>query len=563
MLEVAIDVFRTLMWSLIEVILFIVDTVWEVILRVATLDFARSVDISSWYGLIILFLVFFIVFRFIKITIKYLFDEDYREKAKISKVILMLCFASLLSGLIPIVFEGFCSISTDAIENIGTFLPAEQQEVKMSTIILEAGKVDLTNPQEEQGTVPTDISDGFDINEKQDGEYRYFSNTSSLILVLFVAFVFVLIFCVVALQIAQRFFTVICKYLFAPYVVASLIDPEDNTFTTWMKMLSGDLMLNWIQIYGMYLIMYLCNSTSIHSALGNDFIAILSRIVMCIGGVFAVMELPSIVASITGGSGRGIMQSIHDMQTLTGMVTAAGYTGKAVTSFAAKSGLKLGVGGLNLAAATGQGTMSALGNMSKEYKSALSSGATPLAAAGVTAGSMVMNSKPVTGAKKVISNAKESVGNAWNNAKATLNGYGSDSSLNSNSSGGINGSTSGQTVYGEAGSGYQDTSSDLTSFNTGSAKSEAIGDSFSSSVNPVSVNDVTPVNSADMNYQLDMSAAKYYGIDNPQQYKPDELKKILRKKGHSVFSTSNKGSNSLSKGSNKLYKVNLNNNRKE
>ena len=40
--------------------------------------------------------------------------------------------------------------------------------------------------------------------------------------------------------------SVICsmKYLLAPYMVASIIDPEDNSFDTWLRSIGGDLIAN-------------------------------------------------------------------------------------------------------------------------------------------------------------------------------------------------------------------------------------------------------------------------------------------------------------------------------
>ena len=104
------------------------------------------------------------------------------------------------------------------------------------------------------------------------------SNLSSIILEILLSIVALFIFAMTALQIAMR--SVICsmKYLLAPYMVASIIDPEDKSFGTWVRSISGDLIANFCQIYFTYFVLMLCSNSAIQNALGNDWTGISARL---------------------------------------------------------------------------------------------------------------------------------------------------------------------------------------------------------------------------------------------------------------------------------------------
>lgn len=52
------------------------------------------------------------------------------------------------------------------------------------------------------------------------------------------------IFALTAIQIAMRSIICLIKYLLAPYMVATIINPEANSFGTWLRSIGGNLIAN-------------------------------------------------------------------------------------------------------------------------------------------------------------------------------------------------------------------------------------------------------------------------------------------------------------------------------
>lgn len=75
-------------------------------------------------------------------------------------------------------------------------------------------------------------------------------------------------------------------------MVASIIDPEDNSFGTWLRSIGGDLISNFCQIYFTYFVLVLCSNSSIQNSLGNDWI-----------GKFAYQTGKSMTASYNDAGG--------------------------------------------------------------------------------------------------------------------------------------------------------------------------------------------------------------------------------------------------------------------
>lgn len=113
-------------------------------------------------------------------------------------------------------------------------------------------------------------ADDFDINEKSDGNYVYFSTWSSLFLLIVESILCCYIFVLIGITVGKRIFDIAYKYLLAPYVVAASIEPDDRTFGLWVKLLIADFITNFAQIYAVYFVLYLCNNATIQGMLGQD-----------------------------------------------------------------------------------------------------------------------------------------------------------------------------------------------------------------------------------------------------------------------------------------------------
>ncbi len=360
------DFFRGILFSFAQCFLFIFDVVWECVKRIITLDL--SSNLLQWFMLIVTFIFMFLIFRITKIFIKNMFDEEYRMRFNIGQFLIKIMLASFAIGFTPIAFSYVSQTTSQLIGHIEYFIPSEDQNIKNLTpskILLQVGRIDTSDISADL-TPEIDVSaDNFDINAKDENDnYIYFSTYTSLFLLIVESIAGCFIFVMIAIMVAQRFFAIAYKYLLAPYPISGLIDNEDKSFSTWMKMILGDFMMNFAQVYGVYLTIYLCNNASIQRALGNDVIGICAKIIFFLAGLLAIMNLPSIIATIIGGHGAGVMQSLQEMKSMMTMskTATAGVAGATV-------GIGMGIAGGAIAGASNGYTQS-----SGSFKSKMANG---------------------------------------------------------------------------------------------------------------------------------------------------------------------------------------------
>lgn len=323
------EFFRGILFWFAQAFLFIFDIVWECVRRIVTLDISRH--LYNWYGLIILLIVLFLIFRISKIYLKTMLDEDYRARINILQVLIKLTLASFAMGFTPIAFSFVSEMTSDFIDHIGYFIPTSTQvdNLQPSTVLLEAGRINVSNINGDLGP-EINITDNFDVNAKdENGNYLYFATFTSLFLLIIESIAGCFIFLLIAIMIGQRLFSIAYKYLLAPYPISGLIDHEDKSFATWMKMLLGDFMMNFAQVYGVYLTIILCNNASIQKMLGNDAIGICAKIIFFLAALLGVLNIPTIISTIIGGHGAGALQSLQETKTVLTMSKSlsAGITG--------------------------------------------------------------------------------------------------------------------------------------------------------------------------------------------------------------------------------------------
>ena len=302
----------------------------------------------------------------------------------------------LISG-VPLIYKSACSMTSDAIAHVNYWIPSDfadekksAEDMNMSDVLIQSGRVNLSNRNKELSE-EIKLDENFDINATKTEEdykkelldnisylddegmtsenalsivsgitgvmgwnstvYKYFPTWSSIILEILLSIVALFIFAMTALQIAMR--SVICsmKYLLAPYMVASIIDPEDKSFGTWVRSISGDLIANFCQIYFTYFVLMLCSNSAIQNTLGNDWIGIFSKIALFIGGLLAVQEIPNVIAQFFGSSGQSMMETFRQTMFM-GSVLAEPKRGLS----ALKGGIQTGVdAGFKGAAKIGNG----------------------------------------------------------------------------------------------------------------------------------------------------------------------------------------------------------------
>ena len=530
--------FREILWGLIYLLLWVTDTLWKVVMKIATLNFFEKGNVAKWYSAIAGVLILFVVFRIIKIMIKFFTSEDYRVKLDPIHMMLMIGVASFTIAFTPIAYQYINDIAISSIRQMSNFTPqgvgiksdgtmdarisdvlvqassisldgkdnsetvnqqiastkkdiaryekeikqaeAEKKKAEVGSATwnganqtiqnnkenLKTAKATLKNLQQRQKGVSIYDNDDFDVNAKDDdGNYMFFPSWASMFFMLGIAFMGLRTFTGVAFSIGKRSILICIQYLMAPYAIASLVDSESKDFKTWAGLIGGNFIMNFAQVYGCYFILYMINGNLLQSALGNDFVGLLARIVILIAGFMAIENIPSYIGRIMGGSSATVSQSISEAKGIGGSAggaasfgagallgtagTAAAVVGGAVTGFresdgegagsrilsaaggavggAAGSASMAGQGmrGRRSAAATGAGILAAGGRSIKNAASGLAGQAAGMAGQTATAAQGKTNGP--AGSKGMMSQASRMAGAAaggFNAAMAPFNGRG-------------------------------------------------------------------------------------------------------------------------------------------
>lgn len=387
--------FRSILWSIIYLLLWVTDTIWQVVMKIATLDFFEKGNVAEWFTAISGIIIMFVVFRVVKIMVKFMTSEEYRTRLDPIHLIFMIGVASFSIAFAPIGYQYLNNVAITSVKQMSNFAPSDadinnSRTARISDILVEASSINLTGDSE-TGSIDQQIkqldkdiaryqkeieqaeadkkksqpgdaiwnganqtitknnelikeakatrkelqkkkngvdiynSSGFDINaEDSDGNYMYFSSWTSLFFMIGVAFLGFRTFLGVALSIGKRSILICIQYLLAPYAIASLIDSESKDFETWVRMIAGNFMINFVQIYGCYFVLYMINSNIIQSALGGDMVGILAKIILLIAGFMAIENIPSYVGRILGGSSSTVGQAWNEAQGIGRMGLSAG-----------------------------------------------------------------------------------------------------------------------------------------------------------------------------------------------------------------------------------------------
>lgn len=593
--------FRSLLWAIAEIFLFLLDCLWKVVLKIGSLNIGGSTITSKFFILMSACMLIFIVFKLVKIYVKFFVDNEYRENINLSKILISLSLASMLISGVPLIYKSACSMTSDAIEHVNYWIPNDfadekksAEDMTMSDVLIQSGRVNLSNRDKELGE-EIKLDENFDINATKTEEdykkelldnisslddegmtsdnalsivsgitgvmgwnstvYKFFPTWSSIILEILLSIVALFIFAMTALQIAMR--SVICsmKYLLAPYMVASIIDPEDKSFGTWVRSISGDLIANFCQIYFTYFVLMLCSNSAIQNTLGNDWIGIFSKIALFIGGLLAVQEIPNVIAQFFGSSGQSMMETFRQTMFM-GSVLAAPKRGLS----ALKGGIQTGVdAGFKGAAKIGNGY-----NSLKGMKDTIQS-ADSIRDGLSDVGKFTMDSVKNKAANKMQQSGYKGYSSASPNRSNDFSrkfdkgkeGQSSNSDVNkrnnnegsrtsqSNPFNDGTGMTMGMNGTSPLGSDLSAPSfdnidfSDSSDFSYSSGMSSNISNGSTSGTNST---DFNPSNSSygnsssqskiDPIYNQELDAAKYYGIENAKSMPREKLQKELENRGY-------------------------------
>lgn len=387
---------RNIIWGIIKTLLWGVDTIWDVVIRIARIDFYNKGSISSWFAVAGVFLILFITYRVVKIYFYFMLNDGYRQKVQPIRTVMMIGVTSLILSLAPIGMQYVNSVSIDLINGIGMFLPTDVQTVKVSDVLMETNhlmgnkkfneytrstdekisqlekevsrleasnekgrlssfeQVDLVNKKRSLNEARKEKSDGysydsstFDINRQADDEYLFFPNWASLFLMIIISVLAAVNFVGLAISMTQRLLTIIMLYLIAPYTISSLIEPTgegQGEYHQWVSTIIGSYIILFLQIWFTYLILYLATNQSITAALGDGTVGTLGKLFLVIGGFAAIKSAPITLSRFFGGQGMGISEGLSEVSSGIRIGRVAGGIAGGVTSGAVSGAVGFGIG---------------------------------------------------------------------------------------------------------------------------------------------------------------------------------------------------------------------------
>ena len=317
--------FRSIIWIFLGLVLKAVDYIYSIILQFFSLNINQFPWIWTFFKIIFAALAFFILMR---IAIMF-FKSAMGDTERIDKLSGGMLFQRVLAILITLSFipilmpalNTFVAESAKALPQI-----AVTSEVTPSDIIIEAGSANLKDNKLGETDTGIKLESGEHyidkinvsnegINEKDGGDYKYFKDTSSLVLSLILGGMCLYVFLQVAIQVIQRFVGILLKMVLAPYALSGLVDPDDQAAPMWFKLCFSDYLGIYFQMATIWIAMLFATN------LPNNFSG-LAKGLAFIGALFSIIIAPSGVAQLIGadvGSQSGL-QMMQQAQMLMGAV---------------------------------------------------------------------------------------------------------------------------------------------------------------------------------------------------------------------------------------------------
>ncbi|MDO4189768.1 MAG: hypothetical protein Q4D29_12365 [Lachnospiraceae bacterium] len=306
-----IDIFRQLLWWLMEFAFMITDAMFDACKIIAGVnvftDVANAMDYYTAFCTA--FLGFFIMMRLMTRYVKSLGSEEEAQTLDPLKIIIRIGAAGLVLLLAPTIMKTFGNLLHTLVINIESTLGSE---TNFSNFLISLGG------NGDSVTVQTITEAGINAKTEEfmSSTYLYFNETSNLLLT-FVASIFscYLMF-MVAIQLGGRILSIIMKLIVAPWSISSLVEEKAEQYSTWAKLMIADLMANYLQLA---LLMLGCTTamgidyTSILEG-ASDIVISLAKLLTLIGCLAAVLNAPSGLSQLIGAD-LGIGSALQSLQT--------------------------------------------------------------------------------------------------------------------------------------------------------------------------------------------------------------------------------------------------------
>ncbi len=145
--------FRSILWAIIYLLLWVTDTIWQVAMKIATLDFFEKGNVAEWFTAISGIIIIFVVFRVVKIMVKFMTSEEYRTRLDPIHLIFMIGVASFSIAFAPIGYQYLNNVAITSVKQMSNFAPSDadinnSRNAKISDILVEASSINLTGDSE-------------------------------------------------------------------------------------------------------------------------------------------------------------------------------------------------------------------------------------------------------------------------------------------------------------------------------------------------------------------------------------------------------------------------------
>ena len=319
MLDWIVEGLRWIVWGIISAGLMLMDVCYDLVKKIASIDFFQDQQVWQWYYVFISFLGILVIFRAISVYLKFSFDEEFREKVSASHFIHKLGAITLTVVMLPFILGFVSQLSVWSINNMHYVL-GNTSTTKPSTFIITSfmntdnGEFDK-NGNWVSGSKITYTLEDIDINAEGEGDkdYKYFNDVSDLFILSFVGIAASIILILNGVVIAKRSISVVLKTIVAPIPISSLIVPGDETFAMWRKMIISDYVLNFFQTLMIMIVMILSGSKIVQN------MGVWVQILIFIGGLLLLLSGIPELSKILGGdtSQASVLQQIASFRMAT------------------------------------------------------------------------------------------------------------------------------------------------------------------------------------------------------------------------------------------------------
>lgn len=350
MVDLIVEGLRTFLWGLTSALLWMMDESYNLVMSVATLNFADVDLLWKYWGQLMLGMGFFVVMRFSSIFIRSMFNEEFREKIEGIDLIKKFALIGLCLTFSPFAIKYVTSISINAIENVGAFTGSTNTIIPSSLIVTsylnkDNGSFDENGKWIEKGVIHYALGD-IKINDDDPSgkyDYKFFPEIQDIFIIAIIGIAAAILFLMNSVQIAKRAFSLALKTLVAPIPISSLINPSDDSFATWVKMIIADVVTNFFQVFFLIVILTFISSSYVKNlGVWVQLISLIAGLLILVSGI------PEITRLIGGDtSSGGVLQQLSQLRMATrGMGAAVAGGVGAVAGAIGGSALTAGAGGV-------------------------------------------------------------------------------------------------------------------------------------------------------------------------------------------------------------------------